>query len=182
MNEKATDMVMATRTSWSSFDRMRHTLGLEDKQKTLERKRKLDESPRSENAPPKKKVHGYTDTHMQSLVDTHALLEEAETLLPNPKINWLALATKYGLSTPNRGQTVKEFLAQKGIPAAMKFERPRRQPRRAKAKLSGGRISTPMFKPAKVQKHHVNEKFSPVILRSEYQLLNHSTQHSKWTR
>ena len=53
MNEKATDMVMATRTSWSSFDRMRHTLGLEDKQKTLERKRKLDESPRSKNAPPK---------------------------------------------------------------------------------------------------------------------------------
>jgi len=182
MNEKATDMVMATRTSWSSFDRMRHTLGLEDKQKTLERKRKRDESPRSENAPPKKKVHGYTDTHVQSLVDTHALLEEAETWLPNQKINWSALATKYGLSTPNRGQTVKEFLAQKGIPAAMKFERPRRQPRRAKAKLSGGRISTPMFKPAKVQKHHVNEKFSPVILKLEYQLLNHSTQHSKWTK
>ena len=93
---------------------------------------------------------------MQSLVDTHAMLEEAETGLPNQKINWSELATRCGLSTPNRGHT--EFLAQKGIPAAMKFERPCLQPSRVKAKLSGGRISTPMFKSAKVQKRHVNER------------------------
>ena len=158
MESKATDMVMGARTSWKTFNKLRLTVGLEDKQKTKERQQKR-KSLESENTPPaKKKVHGYTDEHIETLINADHLLEEAKTWSPTKKINWSAIGANYGLTSPNRGQIVKEYLAQHDIPAAKTAERPHRLLRRAKMKFQGGRVSFPICKPVKVQKAKIAEK------------------------
>ena len=78
--------------------------------------------------------------------------------MPTETINWSDLGTRYGLSTSNRGQIVKEYLAMHHIPNAMTSERPSRQPRRAKGKFPGGKISQPMFKPSMTHKNEIERK------------------------
>ena len=111
MEEKATDMVMGARTSWKTFNKMRLTVGLEDRQKTEARQQKR-KSLESENTPPDKKVHGYTEEHIETLINTDRLLQEAKSWSPTESINWSAIGTNYGLTSPNRGQILKEYLAQ----------------------------------------------------------------------
>ena len=62
-------------------------------------------------------------------VDISELLEEAKSCTEEKNVNWTQLGTKYGLTAANRGQQVKEVLAERGIPAACKTERPSRTPR-----------------------------------------------------
>ena len=52
-------------------------------------------------------------------------------------INKLVL-TWHHLEQPNRGQMIKEFLAEQGIAAARTTERSSRAPRQSKKRLSGG--------------------------------------------
>lgn len=47
---------------------------------------------------------------------------------------------------PNRGQVIKEYLAEQGIPATQIKQR-RRAQGRSKKRLSGGKVSFPMYKP-----------------------------------
>ena len=53
---------------------------------------------------------------------------------------------------------MKEVLAEHGVPAACRTERPNRTPRRCKKRLPGGKISFPMSKPVKYHKEKVSEK------------------------
>ena len=75
------------------------------------------------------------------------LLAEADTWSPSKAINWSKLGSRYSLTTPNRGQVIKEFLKEQNIPAAKVAQKTARAPRRAKKRLRGGRTSFPMIGP-----------------------------------
>ena len=139
---------MGARLSWKTYDTMRTTLGLEKKDAVLGTREYAKI----------KKTHGYKDDHFESIVDATSLLLEARSWMPTETINWSDLDTRYGLSTSNRGQIVKEYLAMHHIPNAMTSERPSRQPRRAKVKFPGGKISQPMFKPSMMHKKEIERK------------------------
>ena len=102
---------------------------------------------------PKRKKHGCRDLG----IDISELLEEAKSWIEEEKVNWTQLGTKYGLTAANRGQQVKEVLAEHGVPAACRTERPNRTPGRCKKRLPGGKFSFPMSKPVKYHKK-VSEK------------------------
>ena len=42
---------------------------------------------------------------------------------PDVNVNWTTLGTDFGLTTPNRGQIVKDYLAQHGISAALQKDK-----------------------------------------------------------
>jgi len=89
---------------------MRATAGLTYSQKQVGKQDKNE-------MPPRKKIH---KRHADNLiVDKEALLAEANEWNEDHKVNWSALATRYGLSTYNRGQIIKEFLAENGISACI---------------------------------------------------------------
>lgn len=73
-------------------------------------------------------------------MDTEQLLAEANTWSPSETINWSEVGSRYGLTTPNRGQVIKEFLKEQNIPAAKVAQRTARAPRRAKKRLRGKNI------------------------------------------
>ena len=150
MHQHSEELVLGNRISWSFYEKMCKIQGLEN------RKRKHSDSKQTPTTA-KKKKHGYTMTHFNELVNTEELLSEAQQWSHNETVNWSQLATKYGLTVPNRGQIVKEHLQELGIPAAMK-PAPKQVHRRAKAKFKGGRISFPMYKPASTEKKIVRRK------------------------
>jgi len=128
---------LQNRISWKAFDKMRKTEGLAPTPK-----RTLECAP----APPAKhRKHGLIADNIK--IDKQQLLVEANTWTPEEKINWSEIASRYGLTSPNRGQIIKEFLREHNIPAAMATERTARAPRRAKKRLMGGRTSFPMYRP-----------------------------------
>ena len=61
-------------------------------------------------------------------------------------MNWSELARRYGIDKPNGGQIIKEILAEKGHPAAMRMERPNRAKRRSKCTTKSN-ITFPMYAP-----------------------------------
>ena len=79
------------------------------------------------------KQHGFAKRNYQ--FDEEQLLTEAKTWSPNAKINWTKLGTDMQLTCANRGQVVKEFLAENGIPAALQKKEVVRP---SKLKLPGG--------------------------------------------
>jgi len=133
MNGQA--IVLQNRISWRKYDKMRATAGLTN---TRKRVREQDEN----DIPLRKKKHG----------------RYANEWNEDHKVNWSALATRYGLSTSNRGQIIKEFLAENGIPAALVSQRTTRAPRRSKKKLRGGRTSVPMPLPASKEKEKLKQR------------------------
>ena len=154
MNGQA--IVLQNRISWWKYDKMRATAGITN---TRKRVREQDEN----DMPPRKKKHS---RHADNLiVDKEALLAEANEWNEDHKVNWSALATRYGLSTYNRGQIIKEFLAENGISAAFVSQRIR-TPRRSKKKLRGGRMSVPMLPPASKEKQKLKQR----IDRGEFML------------
>ena len=54
------------------------------------------------------------------------LLEEAKGWSPFEKVNWSQVASRYGLTSPNKGQIVKEFMEEQGIPSASISQTPTR--------------------------------------------------------
>ncbi len=107
--------VLQNRLSWNKYDKIRINNGLEP---TPSRKR--------------------AKRHEEKLnFDKENLLTEAQTWNENMPINWSTLATEHGVTGGNKGQVVKEFLAQHNVKPA---------PRRSKKRLPGGRVSLPMQK------------------------------------
>ena len=97
-NEINTDsdmLVLQNRISWAKFDNVRKTQGL--------RKSVLE---KSEKTPNQKGKHGCNSENL--LIDKNKLLQEAKVWQPGQHINWTQLGQKYGLTTPNCGQIVKE--------------------------------------------------------------------------
>lgn len=79
--------------------------------------------------PVSKRRHGCTSANLN--IDKEQLMEEAHTWQPDQQVNWSQLGLRYGLNMANRGQVIKEYLAEQGIPAAQIKQR-RRAQRRSK--------------------------------------------------
>ena len=149
MDENAPSLVLGNRISWNSYEQIRKSQGL-----TKSNPRKRASVSDNDTPTPKRKRHGCRDID----IDITELLEEAKSWEKEEKVNWTQLGTKYGLTVANRGQQLKELLAEHGIPAACRTEKPNRTPRRCKKRLPGGKISFPMSKPVKHHKKKVSEK------------------------
>ena len=94
-------LVMQNRINWNAYNRISKTEGLAA---TPKRKCQGDEDLPTE----KKRKHG---CNLENLaIDADQLLHEASTWSPTERINWSKLGEMYGLTTPNRGQVIKEFL------------------------------------------------------------------------
>ena len=147
MDEHGAQTVMENRISWNAFNQIRKAEGL-----TAAGKRKLQYN--SENSPtPKRKCHGCRPENLE--INTDELLQEAQMWTPNEKVNWSQLAARYGLTTPNRGQIIKEFLQEQNIPAAYVVQRGSHTPRR---RFRSSRTSLPMHKPVSYQRQKIKEK------------------------
>ena len=150
MDEHGAQIVMQNRMSWSAFNKIRKVEGL-----AATPKRKSQED--SENLPStKRKRHGCKPDNLA--INTEELLQEARMWIPEEQVNWSQLATKYGLTTSNRGQVIKEFLQEQNIPAASVVQRASITLRRPKKKFKSGRTSLPMHKPVTYQKQKIAEK------------------------
>ena len=89
--------------------------------------------------------HGCTSSSLN--IDKEQLLDEARTRQPDQHINWSQRGSRYALSMSNRGQVIKEYLAQQGISAAQRKQCIGRAQRRSKKRLPGGKVSFPMYHP-----------------------------------
>ena len=149
MDEHGAQIVMENRISWSAFNKIRKTEGLAS---TPKRKRPDN----SEGLPStKRKRHGCKPDNLA--INKEELLQEARMWIPQEHVNGSQLAARYGLTTSNRGQVIKEFLKEENIPAACVDQRSN-TPRRPKRKFKSGRTSLPMHKPISYQKQKIEEK------------------------
>ena len=145
------EFIMQNRVSWTLFDKMR-----KECLDTSNRKRSHGESTITKT-PPKRRKHG-TSIHSES-IDLPALLEEASHWTEDEKVNWSELARRYGIDKPNGGQIIKEILAEKGHPAAMRMERPNRAKRRSKCTTKSN-ITFPMYAPVCHHKKVLDQKIA----------------------
>lgn len=150
-DKHAEEFVMRNRVSWSLFDKMRKT-NLED---TPNRKRKGNPPATNTGTPPKQRCHGVKADNLE--FDKDRLMQESSQWDELAKINWSELARNYGITKPNGGQIVKEFLAQQGVAAAQINQHPTRTPRRSKRKMFG-KVSFPMPSPVSYQKKVLDDK------------------------
>jgi len=109
--------------------------------------------------PVRKQKHGSKNLPLDTAA-VERLLEEARAWSPSEKVNWSHLASKYGLTSPSKGQMVKEFMQEQGIPAALISQTPARAPRRSRKKIQGGRISIPMHCPLPLQRQKLLDQMA----------------------
>ncbi len=103
-------LVHQNRLIWKRFDTIRKSQGLSG----IKRRRLTNEN--SEEQPSAKRKHGCNPAKLA--IDKDQLLQEARSWQPDEKVNWTHLGRRYGLSSPNCGQVLKEYLAEQGIQAA----------------------------------------------------------------
>ena len=109
MNTEGDMLVLQNRLSWSNFNRIRKSQGLSG----TKRKRPTENDAEQ---PHTKRKHHHNFSKLQ--INKTELLQEAQSWKPDEQVNWSHLGRRYGLSTPNCGQVIKQFLAEQGIPAA----------------------------------------------------------------
>lgn len=149
MDRTDVDNVMSNRISWSAFDRMRKEEGLCTEKLTHKRRAQED----TEDTPKPKKRHGCT----LEGIDKGNLIQEAQSWSPDEIVNWTALAKRYGVTTPNGGQSLKEFLQQHNVPAAFINQKENRTPRRKRKQFPGG-VTFPMHRPVNIQKEVLQQR------------------------
>lgn len=142
MNAEGDTLVLQNRLSWSRFDSVRKSQGLSG----TKRKKPTNEN---DEEPTTKRKHGCNAAKLTCMIDKDELLHEAHLWEPDKQVNWSQLGQRYGLSMPNCGQVIKEYLAEQGIPAAQINQCKYKSPRRSKKRLPGGKVSFPMYKPVK---------------------------------
>lgn len=145
MDDSSTSNVVSNRLSWKKFDLIRKNLALESHFQTPKRKRVQCSA--SDIPTPKRK-------HSSPLNPTKTeddLLEKARCWNDDEVINWSKLAREYGITRPNGGQSIKEFLKGHQIPAAMHKQRAQRCQRRKRKTLPGG-VPFPMARPTSFHK------------------------------
>ena len=113
MNENGDMLVLPNRLSWNKFEKVRKSQGLT----TRKRKESLDENKEGQSISEKRR-HGCSSSSLN--IDKEQLLNEAHSWQPDQHMNWSELGLQYGLHMANRGQIIKEFLAEHGIQAAQK--------------------------------------------------------------
>ena len=147
MNSEGDTLILQNRLGWNRFDNIRIDLGLSST------KRKITTT---ENAGlTRKRRHG---CHPDTLTfEKDQLLQEARLWQPNEQVNWSQLGLRYGRSEPNRGQVIKEYLAEQGIQVAQNNQRKRRAPLRSKKRLRGGKVTFPMYSPVQKLQKKVSE-------------------------
>ena len=138
LDQTSIETVMASRISWRRYD--------------LIRKRQALESAPATTSPTTSRCHG-SSKHL-SEETKEALLQEAETWGADQPINWTQLARAYGLKKANDGQTIKEFLREHGVAAAM--NRKHQSTRRKRKRLPEG-IPFPMQRPSSYHKKKLGE-------------------------
>ena len=100
----------------------------------------------------------------------HRVLTETQAWSPDEQINWSQLAREYGITSPNGGQLIKEFLRENNIPTAKINQRPSRAMCRCKGKVSAGSsITLPMFPTVVHEKAKLKECTSKgeIVIRDE---------------
>ncbi len=175
MNDTASDMVLGNRISWRTYDKLRKTMGLQNQ--PIENKQKRSHPECDQTPTPKRKTHSYTLAHLESVIDTQGLHTEATTWTPNQAVNWSKLGTKYGLTVPNRGQIIKEYLQGLEIPAAMTPSTSYTPHRRARSKFTGGRVSFPIPRPARKERKKVKLRIESGEINTGEPILS-TEQHS----
>lgn len=149
MDESGIDIVMRNRISWRKFDEMRKSSTLESHPSlTHTPSRKRMSSLSDENVPPAKRKHG-SPMNLSTAAE-ESILAEAQLWSENEKINWSALARRYGLTQKNGGQSIKEFLRDHNIAAASKQDC-EHSVRRKRKTLPGG-VPFPMQHPSSYHK------------------------------
>ena len=128
---------------------MRKEEGLCTEKMTHKRRAQED----TKDTPKPKKKHGCTSEGM----DKGNLIQEAQSWSPDEIVNWTALAKRYGVTTPNGGQSLKEFLQQHNVPAAFINQKENRTPRRKQKRLPGG-VTFPMHRPVNIQKEVLQQR------------------------
>ena len=130
---KASDLVLQNRMSWSTYDKLHKTEGLVmcTPENTVPRTRK-------------RRCGKINDTLE---IDKEKLLSDANTWPANKEVNWSHLAREYGIHSPNGGQIIKEYLQQHNIPAASVNQRPSRAKRRCIRRIGSEGVSFPMYPP-----------------------------------
>ncbi len=132
------NIVLQNRISWRAFDKIRKTEGLATTPKRQRSTQTTEETP--EPQPKRQRRHGTLSVD----VDMEKLLQGASAWSPTEEINWSKLARKYGLTTANGGQVIKEILLDHNIPVASISQRNTRASRRPRKKLKRSRVSFPM--------------------------------------
>lgn len=150
MNGKGDTLVLQNRLSWSRFDSVRKSQDLSGAQ----RKKPTNEN---DEDPTTKRKHGCNAAKLTCMIDKDELLHEAHLWEPDKQVNWSQLGQRYGLSMPNCGHVIKEYLAEQGIPAAQINQCKYKSHRRSKKGLPGGKVSFLMYKPVEKLKERVTE-------------------------
>ena len=114
MDDSTMNTVMSNRLSWRKFDTIRKTQTLDNSSALNQRPSKTDESP------PSKRKHGSLSFLSKAMQED--ILAKASAWSDNETVNWSSLARQHGITKPNGGQSVKEFLRDHNIPAASKEE------------------------------------------------------------
>ena len=109
MNQDSLNTVMSNRLSWRKFDQIRASNAFENSSSLNQTPNRMPNLAPDENTLPiKKRKHGTTLPLQKSIQDE--LLLKASSWGENEVVNWSALAREYGLTSPNGGQSIKEFL------------------------------------------------------------------------
>ena len=129
----------------------RPLIGSSSLDQTPTRKRSI--SPLSDSIPPsKRRKHG--SSTILSKPEEESLLTEAKSWESSATVNWSELSRRYGMTKPNSGQSIKEFLKDHNIPAALQNQQQGRSHRRKRKTLPGG-IPFPMQRPSTFHKKEI---------------------------
>ena len=146
MDSAGLNTVMANRISFRKYDKIR-------KAESLVTQPSTPPGSQLENGTPSRR-HG-SASHLTP-ENKEALLSEAHGWSDTQKVNWSKLAKKYGVQTPNGGQTIKEILREEGITPARLNDSGNRSSRRSRRKLPEG-VPFPMHRPSIFHKKKLDE-------------------------
>ncbi len=138
--QRDSSLLLQNRLSYRKYNKIRLVESFESTEAAIHRT--------SKKTATSTKSHGCSESKLP--FDSRKLLDEASQWSEEEEVNWTKLAERYGVTSGNRGQVVKEYLGKMGIPVAQKQQR--QFTRRAKLKLPGGEISHPCHLSVSAQK------------------------------
>ena len=141
------NLALQKRLSFRKYNKIRLTESFESVEQATKRTK-------SKNQKITSKIHGSTKENLR--LDDDTILAETREWSEDEVVNWTELANRYGVTGGNRGQIVKEYLTNRGVPAAQIKQW--NLVRRAKLKLPGGEIGFPTHLTISAQKTELQIK------------------------